>query len=587
MQISKITLRGFRNFKDATINLSRKSLIIGHNEVGKSNMLYALRILLDRRLSQADLEPQDSDFYAHEETNEIEILVQFSDVCEDCVLAKLREHVSDEGMTYLAYQATRDPVTRRKEYSILVGREENELVEVETRFYLRVLNLEFMGSRRNLQSFIRRERKYLLQDARDEREEEETERDNETLGDIQSKLRGVNEDVASLVYVSKATDSLNEELDDLSIQNAEQEVIFDTGAADPSLFVDNLELSSRVGEKTLAIGGDGRINQIHLALWTARKVVALDPEEEPLNVTIFCIEEPEAHLHPHQQRKLANYLSETLDAQVVITTHSPQITCEFSPDSIIRLYDNEPDTLAAGNGINPFIEEEFINFGFRLNIIRAEAFFSSLVLLVEGPSEELFYKALASKVGVDLDRLNISVLMISGIGFRSYISLLDSLRIGYVIRTDNDVFKIPKQDAYRFAGVQRGVEIYRMFFDSDEDFDRLLEQHEDKLKDFPTPQPPPENLDVVRQIIQKLEDFNIFVADVDLEHDLHNALRSVTSDFFGPASDNETIIQRMQKQKAINMFAFLTEHSDDLADLRDHSLAKPLLRCQQIVESLP
>ena len=80
MQISQVRLRGFRNFRDATINLTKKSLIIGCNEIGKSNLLYALRILLDKSLSEADLEPQDSDFYVHEDTNEIKILVKFEEI---------------------------------------------------------------------------------------------------------------------------------------------------------------------------------------------------------------------------------------------------------------------------------------------------------------------------------------------------------------------------------------------------------------------------------------------------------------------------------------------------------------------------
>lgn len=480
--------------------------------------------------------------------------------------------------------ATRDPVSRRKNYKILVGRDRDALVEIDTRFYLRVLNLEFMGSKRDLFSFMERERKYLLQDTKEIREEEDAEQDNKTLEEIQTKLEEVNADVASLSYVSKATDSLNEELTELSFQSAEQRVIFDTGAADPSLFVDGLKLASRVGEKPLAIGGDGRNNQIHLALWAARNVVTVDSGEEPLRVTIFCIEEPEAHLHPHQQRKLASYLSDTLDAQVIITTHSPQITCEFPPESIVRLYDNQPDTLAAGNGINPFIEKVFIEFGYRLSIIPAEAFFSSLVLLVEGPSEELFYKALAESIGVDLDRLNVSILMVDGIGFQPYISLLDSLEIGYVIRTDNDIFKIPRQEAYRFAGVQRGIEIYRTFFMQDEEFEEMLQQCEDKLEGFPTCEPPPENLEAAQKIVQMLEDIDIFIAGIDLEHDLHDALGKITSDFFGLTEDEE-IVRQMQKRKATFMFAFLREHSTALSRLHNHFLAKPLLRCREIVES--
>jgi putative ATP-dependent endonuclease of OLD family len=71
MLITQVKLEGFRNFKNATINLTKKSLIIGSNEIGKSNLLHALRILLDRTLSLADVEPQDSDFYVYEDTNEI------------------------------------------------------------------------------------------------------------------------------------------------------------------------------------------------------------------------------------------------------------------------------------------------------------------------------------------------------------------------------------------------------------------------------------------------------------------------------------------------------------------------------------
>lgn len=584
MQISQVRLKGFRNFKDATINFARKSLVIGYNEVGKSNLLYALRILLDRNLSPADLEPQDSDFYVYEVTNRIEILILFEGVCEECVLAKLREHVSNEGRMYLAYRAARDPDSGRKSYKLLVGHSIDALAEVDTRFYLRVLNLEFMGSKRDLTSFIQRERRNLLQDAKGRRDEEEIVKDNETLAKIETELGNVNESVAALSYIDKATDDLNSELRDLSIQNASQNVVFDAGASDPSLFVDNLRLATKVSNKTLAVGGDGRNNQIQLALWTARNKNKAGLSEEPLEVNIFCIEEPEAHLHPHQQRKLANYLSDTLQAQVIMTTHSPQVTCEFSPDSIIRLYNNGPDTLAAGNGINPFIEGTFIEFGHRLSIIPAEAFFSHLVFLVEGPSEELFYKALASKIGVDLDRLNISVLMVDGIGFQPYISMLHSLGIGYVLRTDNDIFKSPRHETYHFAGVQRGVEIYRTFSEKDEEFEALLQQQESKLEGFSTPYPPPENLEAAKQIIQMLMKFDIFVADVDLEHDLHSALGEITSNFFGIAEASE-IVQQMQKRKATFMFAFLRKHSDELSGLKDNLLAKPLLRCKAIMET--
>jgi len=48
MKLATVKLQGFRNFKTAEINLAKKSLIIGANDVGKTNLLWAIRLLLDR-----------------------------------------------------------------------------------------------------------------------------------------------------------------------------------------------------------------------------------------------------------------------------------------------------------------------------------------------------------------------------------------------------------------------------------------------------------------------------------------------------------------------------------------------------------
>ncbi|WP_420000784.1 AAA family ATPase [Alteromonas macleodii] len=41
MEINRVDLTGFRNFKDASINFRPDSLLIGANDVVKSNLLYA------------------------------------------------------------------------------------------------------------------------------------------------------------------------------------------------------------------------------------------------------------------------------------------------------------------------------------------------------------------------------------------------------------------------------------------------------------------------------------------------------------------------------------------------------------------
>ncbi len=63
MIIERITIVGFRNFADATVRFNESTLIIGANDVGKTNLIYALRLLLDKSLSERDIEPEATDFH--------------------------------------------------------------------------------------------------------------------------------------------------------------------------------------------------------------------------------------------------------------------------------------------------------------------------------------------------------------------------------------------------------------------------------------------------------------------------------------------------------------------------------------------
>ena len=77
MILADITLKGFRNYKDAHIKLEKNTLIIGANDVGKTNLIWAMRLLLDRSLSDYDIEPRSSDFYVLEEICHIITLYRY------------------------------------------------------------------------------------------------------------------------------------------------------------------------------------------------------------------------------------------------------------------------------------------------------------------------------------------------------------------------------------------------------------------------------------------------------------------------------------------------------------------------------
>ena len=584
MRIKSVRLTGYRNFKDTEIIFSEKSLVIGPNDIGKTNLIYALRLLLDNTLSVSDIEPKETDFFAHEPTHELSIRILFDDIKEECVIAKMKEKISDDGQFILVYHATRDPIKNSLDYKIFAGKDESSLLEIDHRYYLKYINLKFIGSKRDLLTYIQRERKSLLQDSREQRTEKEIEADNILLNEIETGLDDVGEKVSSLSYVGKSTTQINNQLGELSYHHQGQQVVFDVGASSPTKFIDRLQLGSQIDGQAVVMGGDGRNNQIQFALWASRNKIKQDVESEPLEVSFFCIEEPEAHLHPHQQRKLSKFLNNILKGQVIITSHSPQIACEMSPSSIIRLYLDGNSSNAAGNGSSPFIESSIIEFGYRMDIISAETFFADVVFLVEGISEVLFYKALAKQVGIDLDRFNISILMVDGIGFKPYVSLLKSLAIPFVIRTDNDVFKIPNKDTFRLAGIQRAVEIVEDFYDECEEFSSL-QKKKDLLSGFSEPVIPDDVKEYATKLCDHLENRGIFLAKKDLEHDMYTAIKEDILNYFD-VTEEEDVVSKMQENKAVFMFDFIQKKENNFNKLAGTDLEKPLLLCKKIAEKM-
>jgi len=583
MLLSSVELKGFRNFKNTLVNLSKKSLIIGANDVGKTNLLWAIRLLLDRSLSDYDIEPQDTDFYAYDETNEFEIILCFTDVIDDCVVSKMKGKISNDNNLYLVYRGFRDKITKAKSFKLFAGPSFESIEEIEDRYYRKVLNFKYISSRRNLYKYINREKNYLFQIAKENRDEKQSKADDNLYSQLQEELKSVDEKIPKLNFISSATDTINKELSKLSLHHEKQTVLFDASTSNLDNFIKSVSIASKSNEKNVLIGGDGRLNQIFLALWASRNGLTEDSLTE---FTIFCIEEPEAHLHPHQQRKLADYLNSSLNGQVLLTSHSPQIASEFTPNSIVRLLYKNETTKAASNGCSKIIDEAFIDFGYRLSIIPAEAFFSDVVFLIEGPSEELFYKTLSKQLDIDLDRMNISILMVDGIGFSTFIKILNSLELEWILRTDNDIFKIPKKDEYRFAGIQRCIKFYKKFIEFNKNTEKLLLEHESNLKWSGTKEPDKLNLDSANLIVEELENHGFYISNKDLENDLfYSSLNPDIQKFF-ENSDKDDIIYKMQKRKATFFYNFLKENKGSLSKLRDDAISKPLLKCKSIIGNI-
>src|SRR5437667_12063966 len=63
MRISRISIQNFRNFHSLDVDLGPHAVIVGENKIGKSNLLQALRLVLDPSLSETARQLRDEDFW--------------------------------------------------------------------------------------------------------------------------------------------------------------------------------------------------------------------------------------------------------------------------------------------------------------------------------------------------------------------------------------------------------------------------------------------------------------------------------------------------------------------------------------------
>ncbi|BEH09870.1 AAA family ATPase [Geobacter sulfurreducens subsp. ethanolicus] len=160
-------------------------------------------------------------------------------------------------------------------------------------------------------------------------------------------------------------------------------------------------------------------------------------------LTVFAVEEPENHLSPHYLgRVVAELLTIASDkrAQVLVSSHSPSILGRVAPDHVRYFRGHEHSTATVVKPIPLPTDVNDEAFKYVREAVRGypELYFSRLVVLGEGASEEIVLKRFFEASGTPLDSHFISVVPLGGRHVNHFWRLLHGLDIPYLTLLDLD-----------------------------------------------------------------------------------------------------------------------------------------------------
>lgn len=298
------------------------------------------------------------------------------------------------------------------------------------------------------------------------------------------------------------------------------DIAIESSISEKNLLSDNTNLSYRQGgDYSLpeTYNGLGYLNLIGILFEIETNIQELF--EQPADINLLYIEEPEAHTHPQLQyifiRNIKSHIKahrnkllkeKNKQLQVLITSHSSHIVSECNFDDIIYLKKNRNTVIA--KSFNSLKEEyggdEQKGFKFvkqYLTMNRSELFFTDKAICIEGDTERILMPMMMHKIDnkekpkadlIPLLSQNISIIEV-GAHSHIFIPLFEFLGIKVLIITDIDAATKNNNGRYvkshpQEAKYTSNASIKDFFKDtcldeSNNEFEELLKKTpEDKIK---------------------------------------------------------------------------------------------------------